>query len=156
MHRRLRCMPAHSQLRLRLSTKFIAFTPRSPSHLNVGVVYQHAKKAKNPARRGEEEEELSHLYVCVWYLLSWLCVKRGAETSVSPALLDKPPLPLYSRSLSLLPPSPLSLSLSALSHPPRSPPLVFFPRHLLFFLHLPLSPSFVVSSLNLLLPLKLH
>jgi len=133
----LRCMPAHSQLRLRLKYFVFTLTPDCQPHLSA------CKNTENPPNRGGGEE-MSHLYVCVCYPLSWLCVKRRAETSVSPALLATPPLLLYSASFSTSPPP--SASLNLLSHPPHS----FFFNQSPFF-----SPSasfsILLSSINLLM-----
>ena len=115
----LRCIPAHSQLRL--STKFIANSFSFYTSMQKGI------KKNNLSQRLQKKKSRLTCVVLVWCFLSWLCrVKRRAETSISPALLDKPPLPLLSLSL----PSSLSLSLSlsqsALSHPAHSSSLLFF------------------------------
>ena len=117
------------------------------------------KKKKSLSQRLQRKKSRLTCVVLVWCFLSWLCsVKRRAETSISPALLDKPPLPLLSFSLSLSLPSSLSLSLSH-THNLLSPTLLTRPPCSFFsvtrcFSSICLFLPHSVSSLNLLLPLK--
>ena len=112
------CIPAQSSLKLRLNTKLTALTHHSPP-CSEDIFLLHLNK------NSREEEEFSHLCVCVCVISCSVCVWSTE-------------MKLHQRWWN----NPLSLSQTAL--PPRSPSLLFFPRHSLFFLHLPLSLSFTV------------